>query len=367
MPFTGGDLFDVIEEATVRSFDLGRQALLHGFGAVGGVAAAVAQVPLPWIVGPMIAGCFMALVWKFPPAPPVTRISGQLLIGAALGLTVTPAALLAIVLDLHLVIGAALATIAISLLISLAQIRAGGMDLPTAIFGSIPGGPAEMAQFADKYGGDPSRVALSQTLRIMTIVIAFPALLALTGHAGFSLPADMSTSPDPWNLLGLLGAAAVGAALASFFGVASPAFLGSLLMVGVLAAGEFLKVSMPASLAILAQILIGVSIGSRFRRSLLQSGWKLLVHVTLSTAALLAGCIVVAGAVAWLMQADFGTMVLANAPGSMPEMAMTARALDLDSSVVVAFHVARVIIVMTAMPFIYRWAAARVGWRQEKD
>jgi membrane AbrB-like protein len=306
----------------------------------------------------MMAACLLALLWGIPPAPAVSRISGQLVIGAALGLAVTPAALLAIVSDLHLVVGAALFTVAISVVIALAQVRFIRMDLPTAIFSSIPGGPVEMAQFAERYGGDPSRVAVAQTFRIMAIVIAFPALLALTGKADFNLP-QAAVGFDPWGLLALFAAAGAGAVVASFLGLASPAFLGALLTIGALAPGGLLEASMPVSLAILAQVFIGVSIGSRFRRSLLRSGWKLLLQAAVTTVVLLGGCIVAAAVVAWLMQADFRTMVLANAPGSMPEMAMTARALDLDFSAVTAFHIARLMIVMTSMPLVYRWAALR--------
>lgn len=346
------------------SFNLKEQFLLHVVGALGGAVANVANFPLPWIVGSMIAACLVALIWGVQPAPPVSRISGQLVIGAALGLAVTPEALVAVVTDLHLVIAAALFTVALSVLIALMQVRFSKTDLPTAMFSSIPGGPAEMAQFAERYGGDPARVALAQTLRIMTIVIAFPALLAMSGAADFKLSPHSTSVADPWELLVLFGAAALGAALASISRVASPAFLGALLMVGALAAGKLLHTTMPDSLAILGQVLIGVSIGSRFRRTLLKSGWRLLLQVAATTVILLAGCVLIAAAVARVMQTDFHTMVLANAPGSMPEMAMTARALDLDFSAVTAFHLARLLIVMISMPLIYRWTAARFGARK---
>jgi len=343
------------------SFDLKKQGVLHLVAAFGGAAAAAGQLPLPWIIGSMIAAALMACVWDFPPAPRVSRIFGQLVIGAALGLAVTHDALVAIVTDLHLVVAAALCTVAISMVLALAQIRFGRADLPTAMFSSIPGGPVEMAQFAERYGGDPSRVALAQTLRIMAIVTCFPVLLAWSGHGAGRILSPAATGVDLWQLLALFGTAVVGAILAALCRLANPAFLGALLLVGALAAAELVETSMPESLAVLGQILLGVSMGSRFRRNLLVSGWRLLVQAAATTAVLLAGCVLVAATIALATTLDFRTMVLANAPGSMPEMAMTARALDLDFPAVTAFHVARHVIVMVTIPILYAWAAERFG------
>jgi membrane AbrB-like protein len=343
-----------------RRTPLAGHLVLHASGACGGAVAALAHVPLPWIVGSLLVSCVLALLRDAAPAPPVSRISGQLIIGAALGLAVTPEAVASVAFELHLAVISAIATVILGVVIGLLLIRFAGTDFPTAMFSSIPGGPAEMAQFARQYGGDPSNCALAQTLRIITIVVAFPALMAIGVSTDFAL-APRAAAFDPLSFAALIGTAAAGALLAARLRIASPAFVGAMVMVGILVGGDFLHAAMPELVVIAGQVLIGVAIGSGLRLSLLKSAGRLVAQVTATTVALLAGCTAVASAIAWTTHLDLRTMALASAPGSMPEMAMTARALDLDFSLVTAFHLIRVLIVMISTPLVYRWAAARYG------
>jgi len=52
-----------------------------------------------------------------------------------------------------------------------------------------------------------------------------------------------------------------------------------------------------------------------------------------------------------------GTMVLATSPGGIAEMALTARALHLGVPIVTAFHVTRMLVVVTTIGPLYRWSA----------
>jgi len=345
-------------ERRTRGAALGGQLVLHLSGVAGGAVAALAGIPLPWIVGSMFAAGLLAMLWDVAPAPAASRISGQLLIGATLGLAMTPQAVAAIAVALHLAVAAALATIALGIAIGLLLMRFTALDLPTAIFSSIPGGPAEMAQFSSRHGGDPSYVALAQTLRIITIILAFPVLMSIGTAADFNLAPHVEQF-DLVPFLMLIGTAAAGAVLASVCRIASPAFVGAMAMVGAMVGTNLLHAAMPEALVVLAQILIGVAIGSGCRRSLLKSAGRSIAQISAGTMVLLAGCLVVAAIIAKSTPFDLRTMALANAPGSMPEMAMTARAVDLDFSLVTAFHLVRVLVVMISLPLIYRWIASR--------
>jgi membrane AbrB-like protein len=158
------------------------QFLLHLVGACGGAIAFILQMPLPWIVGSMIGAGVGVVIFGLDSARPIARIAGQLIIGAAIGLAVTGQAVTMIMKDLPIAVIAALFTVAISVLVALAQRRYARLDIPTAVLSSIPGGPVEMSEFAKRYGGDYRRVALTQTLRVLTLVLVFPTALALAGR-----------------------------------------------------------------------------------------------------------------------------------------------------------------------------------------
>ena len=50
-----------------------------------------------------------------------------------------------------------------------------------------------------------------------------------------------------------------------------------------------------------------------------------------------------------------GTLVLATAPGGIAEMSITAKVLELGVPVVTAFHVARVVLLLTCTAPLFRW------------
>ena len=53
------------------------------------------------------------------------------------------------------------------------------------------------------------------------------------------------------------------------------------------------------------------------------------------------------------------TLVLATAPGGIAEMAVTAQVLDLGVPVVTAFHVTRVILLLTCTGPLFAWLRRR--------
>ena len=63
---------------------------------------------------------------------------------------------------------------------------------------------------------------------------------------------------------------------------------------------------------------------------------------------------------AWLMPAPAPTMVLAMAPGGIAEMAITAKVLQLGVPIVTAFHVARMVLLVSTTGLLYELSRS---WR----
>src|SRR5690606_17038994 len=119
-----------------------------------------------------------------------------------------------------------------------------------------------------------------------------------------------------------------------------PFFLGPMLLVGLGVGLYGLEIPpLPNPVIFAAQVLLGVSLGSMFRRDLVKAGMRFLVATGTTTFLLLAFCVAVAEFWAVLIGVDFATLALANAPGAITEMAVTAKAMRLDVSLVAAFQV----------------------------
>jgi uncharacterized protein len=332
-------------------------ALLHLGGAAAGYGAWVLGIPLAWLIGSMLFSTAATLALDAPRPPRAFRYAAQLTVGGAIGLYLTPEALDRILdFSVPILVSAVLITL-IAGLIGVAKAKLTGTDRATAIFSSIAGGPMEMANLAERYGGDPGRAAFAQTLRILLIILLYPPLLLASG-TGMDVAVTGLADADPAWMALLLVLSLAGAGAAWRLGLANPFFLGPMIVTGVAVSVGGLAIPPPPDTVIwTAQVLLGVSLGTMFRRDLVTAGLPFLASTLATTALLLGVCLAIAQIWTMTMGADFATMALSTAPGAVTEMALTARAMRLDVSLVAAFQVVRIFLSMALLPVVYRMLA----------
>lgn len=326
--------------------------LLHGAAAAGGVVAFRLGLPLAWMIGPMVVTAALTLARDVSAPPRLTRSGGQVVVGTGIGLFLTPAAVQVIAASAVPILLSALLIVLVGCAIGYAQARLARTDLATAVFSCVAGGPAEMASLAVRHGGDGAHAALSQSLRIVLIVFLFPQLLLLQGRQFEPFVRTAGDVQPAWLAL-LLTTAVLTGLLARRVRLVNPFFLGPMLASGTLTAAGLHLSAVPPQLLAAAQILLGVSLGAMFRRRLFRSGRMLFTSLA-STALLLVIAIGIAALWGLVFDLPFDTMMLANAPGSVTEMAITAQAMHLDVSLVAAFHMTRVLVTMLLIPLVWQ-------------
>ena len=146
-------------------------------GCAGGVVAWLLKVPLPWMLGPLIATAAVGLAGG--PIHPVreARTFGQVIVGASIGLQFTQALLLKIVLLTPLIVGVTLFSIVVGAINAMILMRLSGLDRTTAFFATTPGGVVEMMNQAGRYGAVLEPIAVTQTMRVSLIVLFAPLLV----------------------------------------------------------------------------------------------------------------------------------------------------------------------------------------------
>ncbi len=336
-----------------------RYVLTFGVGGLGGALATALGLPLGWLVGSLLGVSAINLFWHRFPVPAWSRQVGQVTAGVAVGLGFTPFLVAKLIGLTGYMVIAALLSIGFSVLLSQVLARTTRVGWTTAYFASLPGGVAEMSVLADRYGGDTALVALSQSLRVVLVVLTIPALAAIFGWHG-SINFVVTQAPfSPPRLLAML---AIGMAAAWSLGRAKLSnnwLLGGLMTGCVI--GYF---SLPASRVPLAvinasQVLIGCALGARFTHDTLRH-LKRFVPATVVTTLVLIGfttCLAAAGV--RLMHVDLPTLVLAIAPGGVAEMSLTAKTLHLGAPEVTAFHLVRIVLVILISAPIYSFLERR--------
>ncbi|MEM6498360.1 MAG: AbrB family transcriptional regulator [Pseudomonadota bacterium] len=329
-----------------------RIAMLAAATAAGYLATLIGM-PLPWMIGPLLLAVLMGVGEVQVPRHRHYRPLGQLIVATAVGLYFTPQALTETINNAWFMVGAAVLTIAAGIVTAIILRRLAQCDGTVAFFAAMPGGPAEMSVLAEKWGADPAPVVFSQTLRIVFIVLFIPPLLMLAG--GYSIPLVRPAQDiDPAGLAALYALAAAGTFVFRKVGVPNCNFLGPLAIGAAISALGFHFSDVPSPLLAAGQVLLGVSLGAQFSRAQIRRDARFAWAATITTLALLVLTASVALGLWLVTDKPFGGYFLATAPGSVTEMALTAKLLGQGVALVTAYHLVRIFIVIPLAPLLYR-------------
>ncbi|MDX6804779.1 AbrB family transcriptional regulator [Terrihabitans rhizophilus] len=320
--------------------------------ALGGYLATTTGIPLPWLLGALFTTAAIALLGVTFRIPTWIRQAGQVVAGFAVGVLFTPEVGYRVLQLGWLMVLGGLGSILASVAISVLMARITGCDRKSAFFAMIPGGLAEMAGLAHQFGANITAVSVSQSLRIVILVVTVPpALTMLVGSTG-GHAAHPPALGAPWLAGGLIVAA-----LLSILLVRLRVF--NAFLIGGLAAGIAMGLSMPAPVSApdyaraFAQVAIGVALGAKFQWITLRAmGLRFLPATVLCTLLLLLANV----GLAWMMSGHvpYATAVLATSPGGVAEMSLTAEALNLIAPLVTAWHLVRIVLVAVLTAPLFR-------------
>jgi len=338
------ELFGVAGEGTARA--LLRLIGILALGAAVGWSARLVRMPLPFVLGPLIATASLGLAgW---PVVGVRRLrpGAQFVIGSAIGIQFTRAVVLKLALLLPLIIGAALMSMVVCAAASAFLIVAAGLDRKTAFFATAPAGAAEMANIAARYGGEPEPIMVAQTMRVVLTVLAAPFLVIHFANDGqFHQVAQAAVMAWP-GLAVLAVCAAVGGFLISRTPYPNGWFMGPLMAGAVVGMVGLLDGRVPDILVNISQVVIGCSLGAQFRREFVTRLFRMVLASATSIVLVLIIMAAAAIGCAYAFTLPVAALALAFAPAGMAEMTLTGKVLGLDAALISGFHTVRIIMVM---------------------
>jgi membrane AbrB-like protein len=333
----------------------------------GGALFNALRVPLPWMLGPLFFVGFAGINSVRVSDVRGGLRAGQLIIGCGLGLYFTPEVSRQLLEFGGYIVAAALFGILTGVLSSRVLYRLSGVDPTTAFFASLPGGAADMAILAERVGARFDQVTLCHSLRVLLAVSIVPIAVTMTGASGDSTYATLTSVVVPAGLAVLIaGGCAVGW-LFMKMGLPNPWMFGALLSSMGFTLGGVSLSALPSVLTVAAQILIGWSLGSRFKPSLRSESRRLIKGILTSGLCTLLLSALAGILIALLIGESIPAMILATAPGGLAEMCITAKVLRLGVPLVTAFQVTRLVIVITcSLPLwnSFKWCRERLAARK---
>jgi membrane AbrB-like protein len=325
------------------------QIFLTGLALAGaalvGLGFQVLHVPLAWILGPLVATAGAAMVGAPVFAPVAGRRLGQVVVGISIGLNVTGAVVVSMLVWFPVMLVTTLVAVLCSAVVSVPFAALSGIDRKTAFFAMMPGGLSEMANLGAAAGGQPEPIALAQALRVALVVCLLPpTIVALDIHG--TVTGFLSMPLLPPDRIGLAIVIALAGVLAArLLRLNNPWMIGALCATAIAAATGALAGRLPFALYALAQFMIGISIGARFRREVVVK----LRRIFFTSALFILCLMVMLFGYAWLLSTltglDLATAALSASPGGIAEMAITAQTLSLSVGLVTGFHIVRAFMV----------------------
>jgi membrane AbrB-like protein len=277
-------------------------------------------------------------------------------IGVLLGAGFTPA-LLEQIGSWSLTLAGLALYLALSLVLLVPWFRkVGGFDRRTAYFAAMPGGLSEMVELAESAKADVPRVILAQSLRIVLTIAVIAVWFRwvqgvpvgqMTGQAGF---ADLATI----DLVILAVAAIAGSALGLGLRLPAPTLLGPMILSAVLHLTEVTKSAPPVELVVLAQVILGTILGTRFAGISAKALLRALGLSLGATVVMLGLALGFALALHQMTGQSADQILLAYAPGGLTEMSLVALALNAEAAFVATHHVVRILMVIVAAPVLFR-------------
>lgn len=343
-----------------------KTALIVALGAVGGELAYYAHLPLPWMLGGLATTALMVLVpirlsflddYAFPTRFRTVFVA---LIGVMIGTQVTPD-LLALAPQLPWTIAG------IALFVVLAQYgnmvifqRLGGYDRVTAFYSGTPGGLMESIMMGESSGADLRRLTIQQFLRIIVLITFLPLGLSLwmgapVGSAsGLSLPGS-DRSAGLVEIAFIIAAGVIGLYGGRKLRLPAPQLTGPMLLAALATLSGVVDLHLPYWLISVAQLVIGVSLGLRFKGVdgplLRRSIWLSLVSVGFMVA-LGVGFSLALHAITGI---EILHLMISFAPGGVAEMSIIALSLAANPALVSLHHIIRILLTVVEMGLVTRF------------
>lgn len=329
-----------------------KTALLFLCGAAGGGVAFLLGLPMPFLLGALVASASFVLIYEneertFGKVSPHFRVAFIAMTGVMIGGTFPPE-LLGVLPKFAVSALAIIPFMFIAHAGSYAIMRyIGGYDVKNAYWASLPGGLVEAVLLGEKEGADLRILTAQHFIRIIVIVLTVPfGFFLITGEAVGSAAGESfgAATWDGYDVPLIIAIAGVGYVIGKGLRLPAGHLMGPMLLALTVSVTGIVSIANPPWLLALCQLVIGTALGSQFaginRRMLVTS----LGMGVLSVAYMLLVGTGFALAVQSFVPVDFTAMFISFAAGGLAEMSLIALSLNLAPVIVALHHLFRIFV-----------------------
>ena len=336
----------------LRNVDYPGFFLLLAIGLAGGLTASFLAVPIPFLVGSLVAvgGFSIVRVARGRPAiafPQAVRMRFVSVIGAMIGATFTTH-ILGLLSSLWLSLLAMILYVGVANAAGYAIFRhIGRYDPITALYAAMPGGLIEAVALGEQAGGDVRILSVQQFARIVIVVISVPILFYFwLGHGvgSASGQAFATEAAEVDDIAIILLFALIGFTIGPRLHIPASHMMAPLLLSAIAHATGIVDVTSPKWLLNVSQLVVGAGLGSIFGGTGIRLIVKCIGLGFVAVAVMLSIGLAFALALRPFSAVSGEALFISFAPGGVTEMGLIALSLGVSPVIVATHHLFRILI-----------------------
>ena len=313
------------------------------------------NIPLAWMLGPMLAVSVAALSGIKIKMPKLALSSILIVLGLHIGNYIdqnlinqmTEWVWTSIIMFVYILISI--------LIVSKYLQKFSGYNVKTSIFSAAPGALGPLMILAEHEKSDLSQVATSHLIRLIIIITVIPFFVVnYSTNEALTIEKFNYLDQNHFHLLILL----IGSILLIFLfdkiGVPAALLSGTLVASGILQITEVASYKLPDESINFCLLILGASVGCRFADKSLKEVVGNSFHSLVATVILVVLGLLAAIVATYFVDTNFLTLLLSFSPGGIYEVAVIAIAFDLDPNFVAFHHIIRLLMILFTVPVILK-------------
>jgi len=313
------------------------------------------NIPLAWMLGPMLAVSVAALAGIKVKMPKLALSAILIILGLHIGNYIDQN-LINQMKDWIWTSAIMFIYILLSIFIVSKYLqRFSGYKSKTSIFSAAPGALGPLLILAEYEKSDLSQVATSHLIRLIIIITVFPFFVVnFSPIEAMQIEKFNYMDQNHLNLLILLIASIILILIFDKIGVPAALLSGTLVASGILQISQIASYKLPEQSIDFCLLILGASVGCRFADKSLNEVARNTFHSFIATTLLIILGIIAAIFSSYFVDTNFLTLVLSFCPGGIYEVAVIAIAFNLDPNFVAFHHIIRLLMILFTVPIILK-------------
>ena len=313
------------------------------------------NIPLAWMLGPMIISSISALAGLKIKMPKIALSSVLIILGLYIGNHIdqnlfnqmTNWIWTSVIMLIYIII--------CILIVSKYLQKYSGYGEKASIFSAAPGALGPLLILAENERTDISQVATSHLIRLIIIITLIPFIIVNNAVSENPITNNFEyMSQNQLDLLFLILTSIIFILIFDKIRVPAAILSGTLFASGLLQITDFATYKLPDVSINFCLLILGASVGCKFAEKTVKEIANNSLHSLVATIILILLGLIAAYVATFVVDTNILTLILSFSPGGIYEVAVIAIAFDLEPDFVTFHHIIRLLFILFTVPIILK-------------